>query len=75
MLLNVHLPRIATAVVVGAMLASSGATYQAVLRNLLADPYLLGVSAGAGLVGIIPAAFEVPQVLFRLSRWENKTHA
>ncbi|CAB0814908.1 iron ABC transporter permease [Corynebacterium diphtheriae] len=68
-LLNVRLPRIATAVVVGAMLASSGATYQAVFRNPLADPYLLGVSAGAGLgvtcvivfgaglVGIIPAAF------------------
>ncbi|OJH95696.1 hypothetical protein BKD78_09195 [Corynebacterium diphtheriae] len=41
------------------------------MRNPLADPYLLGVSASVGLVGIIPAAFEVLQVLFRLSKWEN----
>lgn len=46
---NIRLPRIVTAMIVGATLALSGAAYQAVFRNPLADPYLLGVSAGAGL--------------------------
>lgn len=46
---DIRLPRIATGVVVGATLALSGAAYQAVFRNPLADPYLLGVSSGAGL--------------------------
>lgn len=46
---NIRLPRIVTAIIVGATLALSGAAYQAVFRNPLADPYLLGVSAGAGL--------------------------
>ena len=34
---------------VGSMLAGGGAAYQGVFRNPLADPYLLGVAAGAGL--------------------------
>ena len=34
---------------VGALLAGSGAGYQGVFRNPLADPYLLGIAAGAGL--------------------------
>ena len=46
---DIRLPRIVTAMIVGSMLALSGAAYQAVFRNPLADPYLLGVSAGAGL--------------------------
>ncbi|WP_080794149.1 FecCD family ABC transporter permease [Corynebacterium pacaense] len=46
---DIRLPRIATGMVVGATLALSGAAYQAVFRNPLADPYLLGVSSGAGL--------------------------
>ncbi len=45
--MDVRLPRILTAAVVGAALAVSGAVYQAVLLNPLADPYTLGVSAGA----------------------------
>lgn len=44
-----RLPRIATAVAVGAGLALTGTVMQAVLRNPLADPYLLGLSAGATL--------------------------
>ncbi len=47
--LDVRLPRILTAGVAGAALAYSGATYQGVFRNPLADPYLLGVASGAGL--------------------------
>lgn len=45
----VRLPRVALGLLVGAMLALSGAAYQGVFRNPLADPYLLGVAAGAGL--------------------------
>lgn len=56
-ILNVRLPRIAMAVIVGAMLAAAGAAYQSVFRNPLADPYLLGVSAGAGLGVTIAIVF------------------
>lgn len=42
-------PRVALGVVVGVALALSGAAYQGVFDNPLADPYLLGVAAGAGL--------------------------
>ena len=45
----VRFPRVILAVVVGAALSISGAAYQGVFRNPLADPYLLGVAAGAGL--------------------------
>lgn len=38
---------------IGAALASSGCVYQAILRNPLADPYLLGVSAGASLAAYV----------------------
>ena len=44
---DVRLPRVVLAAVVGAGLAVAGAALQAMVRNLLADPYLLGVSAGA----------------------------
>ena len=44
-----RLPRAVLGGLVGASLALSGATYQGVFRNPLADPYLLGVAAGAGL--------------------------
>ncbi len=43
-----RLPRALTAAIVGAALAVAGAVAQAVTRNPLADPYLLGVSSGAG---------------------------
>jgi iron complex transport system permease protein len=47
--LDVRLPRVLTAGIAGAALACSGATYQGVFRNPLADPYLLGVASGAAL--------------------------
>ncbi len=46
---NLRLPRVALGLCVGAALATSGATFQGVFRNPLADPYLLGVAAGGGL--------------------------
>ncbi|TKX73512.1 iron ABC transporter permease [Halorubrum sp. GN11_10-6_MGM] len=47
---NIRLPRVLVAVVVGANLAVSGAIFQAVTRNELASPFILGVSSGAGLM-------------------------
>ena len=46
---QIRLPRVILAGLVGSMLALGGASYQGVFRNPLADPYLLGVAAGAGL--------------------------
>lgn len=50
--LRVRLPRVVLGVLVGAALATAGAIFQALLRNPLADPYVLGVSGGAALAGI-----------------------
>jgi len=50
---SLRLPRIALALGVGAALAIAGAAFQALLRNPLADPYILGVSSGAALGSII----------------------
>ncbi len=47
--IDIRLPRVIMALLVGAMLALSGSAYQGVFRNPLAEPYLLGVAAGAGL--------------------------
>ncbi|MGQ4557629.1 iron chelate uptake ABC transporter family permease subunit [Halobellus sp. GM3] len=46
---NIRLPRVFVAVLVGMNLAVSGAIFQAVTRNELASPFILGVSSGAGL--------------------------
>jgi iron complex transport system permease protein len=46
---DLRLPRVVLALLVGSMLATAGGAYQGVFRNPLADPYLLGVAAGAGL--------------------------
>ncbi|MFV9510971.1 FecCD family ABC transporter permease [Tepidibacillus sp. LV47] len=48
-IINLRLPRIILASLVGAMLSISGVAFQGVLRNPLADPYILGVSSGAAL--------------------------
>lgn len=46
---ELRLPRVVLGALVGSVLATTGAAYQGVFRNPLADPYLLGVAAGAGL--------------------------
>ncbi len=46
---EIRAPRVAIGVLVGSMLSVAGASYQGAFRNPLADPYLLGVAAGAGL--------------------------
>ena len=49
---NIRLPRTIVAVLVGINLALSGAILQAVMKNPLADPHIIGISSGAGLFGI-----------------------
>ncbi|MBI4169636.1 MAG: iron ABC transporter permease [Acidobacteria bacterium] len=55
MILRVRLPRVLMAVLAGAALGAAGAVFQGVLRNPLADPYVLGISGGAAL-GFIAAS-------------------
>ncbi len=50
---NIRLPRILLGIIVGASLSVAGTSFQALLRNPLADPYVLGVSSGAGLGAIL----------------------
>ncbi len=57
-ILEIRLPRVVLAGLVGAALAVAGATYQGLFRNPLADPYLIGVSQGASLGAVI--GFLVP---------------
>ena len=54
---QVRMPRIALGVIVGGMLALAGTSYQGIFRNPLADPYLLGVAAGAGLGATLAIVF------------------
>ncbi|HOM01470.1 MAG TPA: iron chelate uptake ABC transporter family permease subunit [Acetivibrio sp.] len=48
-ILNIRLPRVIAAAAIGAGLSAAGATYQGMFSNPMADPYVLGVSAGAAL--------------------------
>lgn len=52
-IIQVRLPRVILGVVVGGSLAVSGAVFQGILRNPLADPYILGTSTGGALGAII----------------------
>ena len=54
---ELRLPRVVLGGLVGAMLAMAGAAYQGVFRNPLADPYLLGAAAGAGLGATLAIAY------------------
>ena len=57
-IVDIRLPRILLAIVVGASLSVAGASFQALLRNPLADPYVLGVSSGAAVGSIIALLIE-----------------
>jgi cobalamin transport system permease protein len=59
-LLELRVPRVVLGGLVGATLALAGAGYQGVFRNPLADPYLLGAAAGAGLGATLAIAY-LPQ--------------
>lgn len=84
---NIRLPRTIVAALVGINLALSGAILQAVMKNPLADPHIIGISGGAGLAGIavmllfpesekmiIPAAFcgaMGAAILIYILAWKN----
>jgi len=61
-ILSLRLPRVIAGVIVGAGLGISGAIFQGILRNPLADPYILGVSAGAALGASIAEALLVSSI-------------
>ena len=56
---DLRLPHTILVALTGAALAGSGASFQGLFRNPLADPYLIGVASGAGLGAII--IFSIPQ--------------
>lgn len=56
-LFQIRLPRLVLGMLVGGSLGVAGASYQGVFRNPLADPYLLGVSAGAGFGAVLALGF------------------
>ena len=68
-LFDLRLPRILLAGAVGICLASAGAGYQALLRNPLAEPYLLGISNGAAVGTMIALVF------FGANEWSRPTMA
>jgi iron complex transport system permease protein len=57
---DIRLPRTALIVLVGAALSGSGAAYQGLFRNPLADPYLIGVASGAGLGAVLAMSVQWP---------------
>jgi len=61
---RIRIPRILLGAIAGAALAASGTTFQALLRNPLADPYILGISSGAGLGAMIAVISGVTWTLF-----------
>ena len=65
-ILSVRLPHTVLVALTGAALASSGAAYQGLFRNPLADPYLIGVASGAGLGAVMAMSFHWLTNLFGL---------
>ena len=64
---ELRLPRVLTGAGVGALLAVAGALLQVLLRNPLAEPYVLGLSGGAALGAIIAIALTLPALLISLA--------
>jgi iron complex transport system permease protein len=64
---NIRLPRVGAALLVGAALAAAGASYQALFRNPLVSPDILGVSAGAGLGAVAGIFLSLPVVMIQAS--------
>ena len=64
---NLRLLRVIAAILAGSGLAVSGIALQAILRNPLAEPYLLGTSSGAGLAAVIAAIVGVSRIYMPLA--------
>lgn len=58
-IMNIRLPRVILAALVGAALAAAGAAFQGLLKNPLADPYTLGVSSGAAVGAVVTLFFGI----------------
>lgn len=72
---ELRLPRIAAALVVGAALGMSGALLQGMLRNGLADPFILGISAGAGLVAISLLTLNIFLAWLPIAAFRGRDHS
>jgi iron complex transport system permease protein len=66
-LLDLRLPRVLLGILVGASLALAGSGFQGILRNPLADPYIVGTSAGAALGASLAIVLHLPSPLPWLS--------
>jgi len=63
---QIRLPRIGAAILIGASLAVSGASYQGILRNPIVSPDILGAAAGAGFGAALGILFDLPALLIQL---------
>jgi len=61
--MNLRLPRLILAFLIGAALSVSGVSFQSLLKNPLADPYILGISGGAALGYVLAVVMGLPFVL------------
>ena len=66
---DLRLPRVLAALIVGAALGLAGALLQGMLRNGLASPFLLGISAGAGLMVVMVVGVGLLQIWVPLGAW------
>lgn len=63
-ILNVRLPRIVMAILIGMLLASSGTVVQTVFQNPLANPYIIGISASATFGAVIAFILGLPDLMY-----------
>ena len=68
---ELRLPRLIASLLVGSSLGMSGALLQGMLRNGLASPYLLGISAGSGLVIVVFLTFGIAQIFIPIAAWSG----
>lgn len=73
--LSARLPRVLLAAIAGSALAAVGVAFQALLRNPLADPYVLGVSGGASLGALLALTFGAGAVAMNLSAFAGAAGA
>ncbi|MEL6380966.1 MAG: iron ABC transporter permease [Cyanobacteria bacterium J06626_18] len=66
---DLRLPRVLAAMTVGSALGLAGALLQGMLRNGLASPFLLGISAGAGLMSVLIVGVGLVQIWVPLGAW------
>jgi len=66
---DLRFPRVLAALAVGAALGVAGALLQGMLRNSLASPFLLGLSAGAGLVAVVIVSLGLPLIWVPIGAW------